>query len=168
MKKLLLALALLAAPALHAQAPPGPPAVSVAPAPTYANFVPIFTNVQVVYDTPAAGFLSSYTVNPLYCLDPDSAVQLQQILSGYGVKIFFTGPAGWTSNYGATVSQQVPWFIFPDGTPINAGILASEWTHGYSIDFIKQVVNATIAQYQSLTAQGYNWSLQVQNLPQGN
>jgi hypothetical protein len=165
MKKLILSLA-LALGCARAQTIP-PPITITAPTPTFANFVPMYTFVTVSNDVATEFNQLQYTVNPIYCLDPTSAAQLATLLAPmFGpVTIFYTGPAGWTSNYGAQVSSTVPWLLFSDGTPMNAGVLSSNWTHGYPISFIQTAVTSQIQLYQSLTASGYNWSAQIQNLP---
>ena len=68
-------------------------------------------------------------VNPLYCATTECAKQLAAILVDLKPDITMLPPNGRISTI---LGAMVPFLVFPAGFVINAGQLASYWTHGWS------------------------------------
>ncbi len=142
---------LLAATACYAQVP------------DYTNFVPVFQNDVSIYN-PYADLVRHIDpktpVNPAYALSETSALQLSVVLKDYGVTIFHSGPFGWTLSWGFEASRLVPWFAFPDGTKVNAGLLAWYWSHGYPPELVWLWVRGDIRsmlEWGSVHPGAYDW-----------
>jgi hypothetical protein len=84
-------------------------------------------------------------INPLMCATPETADALIGLFKEHGIAaVIIQGQAtnSWP-RFGGPVafSDTVPWLGFLDnfdgsiGTRINAGILASSFTHGYPLDY---------------------------------
>jgi len=70
-----------------------------------------------------------FQINPTYCLNRASAVDLQAILADLKPTIVMGSPVPNIGNHFVYMSL-VPFFQFPDGKVRNAGVLASYWTFG--------------------------------------
>src|SRR5215471_4601073 len=90
--------------------------------PTADNFVPEYR--QHVYTQTPAG---KTPVSPVYCLMNHSANDLAHILQDLHPAIDQCDPYKSVPGGGVSVSAEVPWFKFPSGCMVNAGIEASYW-----------------------------------------
>lgn len=89
---------------------------------TAENYKPVFlTNVTT---TSMNGVVTP--VNPVYCLTKESAEQLAEILQDLQPKIVMAYPSKMML---VTASALVPWFQFPSGCAVNAGVEANWWSN---------------------------------------
>ena len=87
------------------------------------------------------GQVTTSFVNPLYCGTMYTAQVMAAVLAALDPQIVMLPPFN-TWSPGSPFQQigVVPWLKFANNTLENAGLLASSWTHGYSLDFIEGVV----------------------------
>lgn len=120
----------------------------VSPAPTFETYKPVFQ--QDVFIVNEAMKLQNFPgwqvqVNPAYALSETSALELMVVLQDERPVLFHSGPFGWEGSGGFKASRLVPWFKFPDGAAVNAGLLAYYWTHGFSLAWLKECVSRDLA-----------------------
>ena len=125
-------------------------------APDYANYKPKFRDDVFIlndYVTQAKpfGIQEKVPVNPSYALDETSALELLVVLAEYKPVLFHSGPFGWTLSGGFRPSKVVPWLAFPDGSVINAGLMAWYWSHGFSQSYLKFCIETEIRHLRDLT-----------------
>ena len=98
------------------------------------NFAPEF--VQAVVYSPDG---RETPINPRYCASDKTANELVKIFEEQGIfaTTFKQGPQG--RLFGGWFSDGVNWFQFrepgPEGTQVNAGLLADPFAHGYPKDY---------------------------------
>jgi hypothetical protein len=84
---------------------------------------------------------STFSYNPWYFATPQAATQVAQMLGGTVVASNeFTAP-------GSPFVQQQPNLMvkMPDGRMINAGLIASFYSHGYPQSYINTLIASEIA-----------------------
>src|SRR6516165_3077115 len=86
---------------------------------TADNYKPVF--LQDVTTTNPNGVQTP--VNPVYCLTDTSAAELVVILEDLAPRIVMAYP--YYAKAPVTVSTLVPWFKFPSGCAVNAGVEAN-------------------------------------------
>jgi len=133
---------------------------------TYANFAPVFQS-DVVMLNPAVtaanqqnpAIQKNTPVNPLYALSETSALDLLLVMAEYRPVLFHSSPFGFAQGSGGWSSNRlVPWFIFPDGSAVNAGLLASYWTHGLLPATVKANVALDMAHTAAQATSGFDFS----------
>jgi len=116
---------------------------------TAADFKPEFDPTPGVTG-PIQGGLPTFTpINPLYCATPQCAADLVAVLSDLKPAIEFRGPLGTWPGGPFAQTKKVPWLIFQGDNgpvPINAGVLASIFTHGYPPTLAELMLRQSIAQ----------------------
>lgn len=123
-------------------------AQAVNPNPTFESYKPVFADdVFIVNETMK---LMNYPgwqvkVNPSYALSEASALELLEVLKEYRPVLFHSGPFGWSGSGGFKASRLVPWLKFPDGSAVNAGLIANYWAHGFSLSWLTYCVKTDIA-----------------------
>lgn len=90
---------------------------------TADNYKPVF--LQDVTTTNPNGVQTP--VNPVYCLTDTSAAELVVILEDLAPRIVMAYP--YYAKAPVTVSTLVPWFKFPSGCAVNAGVEANYWSN---------------------------------------
>ncbi len=138
----------------------------------YTTFKPVFdTNVYIIN----AGVLpnnpqhlqAQTPVAPMYALSEASAMELLVVLQEYKPVLFHAGPFGWAKSGGYGVSRLVPWLVFPDGSAIDAGLLAWYWSHGFSESYLKGCIALEMAWLARAAETNYPFS-SIQGYPVGN
>lgn len=89
------------------------------------------------------------TVNPVYCLKKVSAEQLAQILKDLNPAIVMATPYAVAG--GVNLNAMVPWFKFPSGCAVNAGVEANWWSNASGStaeNNCRADIKAAEAQYQ--------------------
>jgi len=66
-------------------------------------------------------------VNPDYCLEVNSALQLMHMLDDLGPVAYLDYPQIFSPGSPFYYSRKVPWFVFNNGAVRNAGLLAIYW-----------------------------------------
>jgi hypothetical protein len=98
------------------------------------SFSPVFdASAGIVGPSPTPGVVTFIPVDKIYCLNPDSAKVLAEILAEFSPSVEFKSPLG---QFGGAFHEVglVPFLKFPNGFEINAGLLANYWNHGWSFE----------------------------------
>jgi hypothetical protein len=121
-----------------ASAAAAPAAATQSPAPTAESvFGP---NPWLVNPTGQGPDGAPYSYNPYYFATPQTAAKVAQMLGGTVVQSNVFTPNG-----GAFAQTQPNQMVqLPDGRLINAGLIASMYTHGYPQSYIDELVAAAV------------------------
>lgn len=115
---------------------------------TFETYKPAFS--QDVFIVNEAMHQANYPgwkvgVNPFYALSDASAFELLEVMKDYQPVMFYAGPFGWGQSGGFKSTRLVPWFKFPDGSAMNAGLLAQYFAHGFSLAWVKFCIGEEMA-----------------------
>lgn len=144
------------APAQSFSISPDPSRLVQAAAPDFSNFTPVFQQDVFVINPfspdPNTLLQRKAQVNPSYALSETSALELAVVLKDYRPTIVHCGPFGWFTSGQFTVDHAVPWFVFPDGTMYNAGLIAWYFSHGLPAALVERWVRADLDAYLKFSA----------------
>ena len=130
--------------------------IGYAQTPDYTNFKPVFQEDIFVLNPyvpdPNSQIQKKTQVNPVYALSETSALELAVVLKDYSPVVIHSGPFGWLSRGQFSVTRSVPWLLFPDGSLVNAGLVASYFSHGYPANFIIQSIKQDFKEMAEYTA----------------
>jgi hypothetical protein len=140
-------------------------ATPISPDVTFETFKPVFqTDVSIVYQSIWKG-----SVNPTYALSENSALELMAILNAYDPSLkpvlFHSGPFGWTLSGGFGATKEVPWIKLADGTAFNAGLIADFWNHGYSMNYVRDMMKMELNWDHQAALAGTPYNTWVVNYP---
>jgi hypothetical protein len=140
-------------------------ATPISPDVTFESFKPVFsTDVTVFYQG-----IWKASVNPTYALSENSALELITVLNAYDPSLkpvlFHSGPFGWDLSGGFGASREVPWIKLADGTAFNAGLIADFWNHGYSMNYVHDMMKAELNWDHLAALAGTPYNTWVLNYP---
>lgn len=123
--------------------PKPPQTVPAQPQPVPNRFTPVF-QAGITTTAPA---MPPQPVTPYACLSEESTQALVKLLADSDLYVFHSHPWGPLFNgsvLGAQDPGGVPWFGWSDGSMLNAGSLATFWTHGQPEAFCLAMAKGTI------------------------